>query len=402
MTYYLADTENIADRWRAAASNAASGDMFLLFYTSISKRNLDFDAFAPASFRGVGFRFIKCYNKRENALDFQLTVYLGMLFASHPDDRFVILSGDGGYDAAVLFLRDLGADVQRIEPDPHSKVSTGSMLSRSYIEAVSPVAEYRKSPEVPTVPPQPEVRRFINSLPDQGRLVAEHYEACLAELGFTDQSALDEAVEILYHAMKDPPNTRKAAAYKAFLHKYGVKFGQERYRVIKDFVKAIATNGPLPPVPSKVVPGSPQEHLMPVLKTTCPDLTDNVRAVVANAMLKSCASKNNYSTYLSYLQSAFGVKPGWKLYKQTDETFMSLLPDKSEADIKTLETAIANACPELDSALITAVRSAMEEARRISPKNRVAGYGTALMSTFPDHAARKQVFARTKELLKLV
>lgn len=120
MTFFLADTENIADRWYNTALNAEPGDVVLLFYSDSGKRLQSFDIFVQASLQGVNFRFIKCYNKRDNALDFQLTVYLGILYASHPDDRFVIMSQDEGFDSAVLFLRDLGADVWRFAPSVQS------------------------------------------------------------------------------------------------------------------------------------------------------------------------------------------------------------------------------------------------------------------------------------------
>lgn len=178
MTYFLADTENIADRWYGSALDAEPGDIFLLFYSDSSKRRQDFDIFARASLRGVNFRFVKCYNKRENALDFQLTAYLGVLFASHPDDKFVILSRDEGFDPAVLFLRDLGADVWRFAP-PVRAVIPVPTLARTYSEAVLPVGPEPAAPsggslpdDAPAVRPAPksEVRRFIDSLPacDQG------------------------------------------------------------------------------------------------------------------------------------------------------------------------------------------------------------------------------------------
>ena len=201
MTYYLADIENIADRWRGVAQDAQAGDVFLLFHTGhIPKFNPE--TFAQASLRGVSFRFIKCYNRHENALDFQLAAYMGMLFASHPDASFVILSRDGGYDPAILLLRDIGADVRRFQPPVHEVIpASAPSASRTYEEAVlSPVLEPEDVPSKPepknasseSEPPerQSEIQRFIDSLSSHDRGVARYYITRLQRLGVIDEREL--------------------------------------------------------------------------------------------------------------------------------------------------------------------------------------------------------------------
>lgn len=48
-----------------------------------------------------------------NALDFQLTYYIGYVSARQPQARFVVVSNDTGYDPMLAHARDLGFDTQR-------------------------------------------------------------------------------------------------------------------------------------------------------------------------------------------------------------------------------------------------------------------------------------------------
>ena len=353
MTYYLADIENIADRWRGATQAAQPGDVFLLFHTGhIPKFNPE--TFAQASLRGVSFRFIKCYNKRENALDFQLTAHTGMLFASHPDASFVILSRDGGYDPAILLLRDMGADIRRFPPPVHEAIpASAPSASRTYEEAVlSSVPEPEAVPSKPepkgasfgSEPPerQSETQRFIDSLSSHDRGVARYYITSLQRLGVADERELAQGAELIYDAMKSPPNVRRASVYKAFLRKYGVKDGQARYRPIKDFVAELASNGPFPETQFR------------------PERSDDLSLPEER-------------------EAAAGANP----------------IDAQAA----LEKAITSACPELTEDKIAEIRAAMAEAKRINPKHPYAGYGAALMAAFPDREVKKTVYARTKALL---
>lgn len=433
MTYFLADTENIADRWYGSALDAGPGDVFLLFYSDSSKKRQDFDIFARASLRGVNFRFVKCYNKRENALDFQLTAYLGVLFASHPNDRFVILSRDEGFDPAVLFLQDLGADVQRFAP-PVRAVIPAPALARTYGEAVLPTDSVPATPsggslpdDAPAVRPAPktEVQRFIDSLPCCDRGVAGYYETGLLELGVTGERDLAEAVAILYEAMKAPPGARRAATYRAFMRRYGIKDGQSRYRPIKDFAAGIAANGPVPeqapdtgskgkpvlPTPS-ASEGDPEDEIptpgSPVpasrmLQETCPGLSLSLQHKIMRSLVTAIQTDDRAAAYRHGLEEFLEPGQADEVYLRTEHILRAMVPmpqeDHGGGSRSALEADIASACPELEEEKISEIRSAMAEAKRKNPKNHAAGYGMTLKSVFPDPAVKKSVYARTKGLL---
>lgn len=50
-----------------------------------------------------------------NALDFQLSYYIGYITARQPEGRFVVVSNDTGYDPMLEHARELGFDAQRRE-----------------------------------------------------------------------------------------------------------------------------------------------------------------------------------------------------------------------------------------------------------------------------------------------
>ena len=437
MTYFLADTENIADRWYSSALDADPGDVFLLFYSDSGKKRQSYDIFTRASLQGVNFRFVKCYNKRENALDFQLTAYLGILFASHPNDRFVILSRDEGFDPAVLFLQDLGADVRRFAP-PVRTVIPAPALARTYDEAVLPADPASATPSSGSLPddtpavlpvPKSEARQFIDSLPSCDRGVAGYYEKGLLKLGVTGERDLAEAVEVLYEAMKAPPSARKAATYRAFLRRYGIKDGQARYRPIKDFVAGIAANGPVPEqasdagLESEPIPPTPSvgesdpEDEVPVpgppvpvsrmLQEACPGLSLSLQHKIKRSMVTAIQTDDRAAAYRHGLEEFLESGQADEVYLRTEHILRTMVPmphdssgkDPGSRSRSALEADIASACPELAEDKISEIRLAMAEAKRVNPKSPAAGYGMTLKDVFPDPAVKKSVYARTKGLL---
>nr|WP_256368831.1 PIN domain-containing protein [Acidovorax sp. SRB_24] len=51
----------------------------------------------------------------KNALDFHLSYYMGYISARQPQEQFVVVSNDKGYDAMLAHARELGFDAQRRE-----------------------------------------------------------------------------------------------------------------------------------------------------------------------------------------------------------------------------------------------------------------------------------------------
>ena len=60
------------------------------------------------------YNFYKIDSGGKNALDFQLSTYLGSVIKRYPNDNFVIISKDCGFDYAVKFWSERSINIERI------------------------------------------------------------------------------------------------------------------------------------------------------------------------------------------------------------------------------------------------------------------------------------------------
>lgn len=114
MTFFLVDVENVGSYWiDYLLLGNFSPLKVLLFFSEPGPRLSYFDLCRIEKGR-FDFSCFLC-EKGENALDFQLSTYLGFLLASaRSGERFIILSNDHGYDVACRFWRKQGYFVDRV------------------------------------------------------------------------------------------------------------------------------------------------------------------------------------------------------------------------------------------------------------------------------------------------
>lgn len=221
VTHYLCDLENIYDRWSNLAQTAQAGDKFTLFYTK-SIKSIHLEAFGPASVRGVEFAFAECECGRHNALDFQLVCELGRLSAQYPDRKYVILSGDTGFQSVVKFMADRGIQVSCINPNP---INPNTIKPQ---EDETPEPESDPEPEIPTEPS-----------------ISDIYFDMLRKTGL-DDSICTVLTGILRDTMASPQNQRKLNCRNRIRSVYGAQEGEAIYIKIKGLVQELAVNGPRP------------------------------------------------------------------------------------------------------------------------------------------------------------
>jgi len=109
MAIYLLDYENIQDI--SLIREIKSGDRLVVIYTGaagIKLRQLE-----HLKNIGVEVEYLEV-SPGSNALDFQLDVYLGYLIGNAADNRYVIVSNDGGYKFAADMASKLGASVSQL------------------------------------------------------------------------------------------------------------------------------------------------------------------------------------------------------------------------------------------------------------------------------------------------
>ena len=109
---YLIDSENVGDFWIPLLELPAEETELIVFYTRNSP-HMSYDSLIRLKESNRAVTFIKCY-EGTNALDFQLVSELGYRICENEDGRFVIVTNDTGFDAAVKYWRRRKKSVKRI------------------------------------------------------------------------------------------------------------------------------------------------------------------------------------------------------------------------------------------------------------------------------------------------
>lgn len=112
---FFVDSENVGDSWLDLLDHLGDNDLILVFYTDRSP-HMSYTNLIRLKHSTVDPEFIHCENGTENALDFQLTTYLGFLASKNPKDHLVIVSKDKGFDAVIHFWTERGYQVARNTP----------------------------------------------------------------------------------------------------------------------------------------------------------------------------------------------------------------------------------------------------------------------------------------------
>lgn len=114
MTYYFVDYENVHSEGIVDCSELEQGDIVYVFYTEQAK-NITLDILEQFTRRGIRLELDKAGTGAKNALDFQLSSYLGYVIAKHETEplRYVIVSKDTGFDRLVQFWGEKGIQILR-------------------------------------------------------------------------------------------------------------------------------------------------------------------------------------------------------------------------------------------------------------------------------------------------
>lgn len=109
---FFVDSENVADNWISLLNTSAPDDEILVFYTAKSP-HMNYKNVITLKQSDREVTFIECF-EGNNALDFQLSTYLGYRIHTISDDEFVIVANDAGYDAVVKYWRERDYHIKRI------------------------------------------------------------------------------------------------------------------------------------------------------------------------------------------------------------------------------------------------------------------------------------------------
>lgn len=134
MNYYLVDYENIGIEGIKALKDIKGKDTIIIFYSENSSQSLPLDIFNEQT----NCYAIKANVGTKNALDFQLSSYLGYLIATSFDsDEYIIVSNDTGYDCLCDYWKTHSIKVKRL-PATYEQTSCTVTIN----ELVNAVGKY--------------------------------------------------------------------------------------------------------------------------------------------------------------------------------------------------------------------------------------------------------------------
>ena len=102
MSIFLIDYENVHDKGLNGIKNCNEGDLVYIFYTK-GEEKLPIEMVKLLNDSKAKLSYIKAENGSKNALDFQLSSYLGYLISKYPKEKFHVISGDKGYEVLIKF-----------------------------------------------------------------------------------------------------------------------------------------------------------------------------------------------------------------------------------------------------------------------------------------------------------
>ena len=125
MFYYLIDYENVSEEMLMKMQELKKDSLVYLFYSENGGKKISLDALEKIQGSGRRVQNIKVNAGTKNALDFQLSSYLGFLISKGSEkDDFIIISNDKGYDVVAKFWCDKKYKVSRMDVGLTKKVST--------------------------------------------------------------------------------------------------------------------------------------------------------------------------------------------------------------------------------------------------------------------------------------
>lgn len=116
MKMYFIDYENVSGKALEPMLDISHGDIVFIFYTNAC-RNIPDSTIKLIGDKGGFIKAFKVKNGLRNALDFQLSSYIGYIISKNffANYELIIVSSDKGYDAVCDFWKTRDITIQRID-----------------------------------------------------------------------------------------------------------------------------------------------------------------------------------------------------------------------------------------------------------------------------------------------
>ncbi len=115
MNYYFVDYENVKVQGLEGIADLAEGDIVCIFYSS-NANTLTFDMHRQLTEAKANIIYQKVAVGQKNALDFQLSSFLGYVVRDNMDApyQYYIVSNDRGYDSLASYWKKSKVDIKRV------------------------------------------------------------------------------------------------------------------------------------------------------------------------------------------------------------------------------------------------------------------------------------------------
>lgn len=241
-THLLIDWENVQPKGAELRALVPEGSDVWLFHSPEQK----IDASSHQLTYGASkVTLIPRSGAGKNALDFQLSYYMGYISARQPDEQFVVVSNDKGYDSMLTHARELGFSAIRRE---FRKPPTAPMVAPVQRKTI-PVAMPRPKPASITIP----LPQSLPALEPSAAQIAWRAILHLRQLPPECRPTQPESWQVLMESLiREPVLDKTGLAQRAFLLVQGRHLGVARAPLTKNELRTVAPNR-TPPVPKVAI-----------------------------------------------------------------------------------------------------------------------------------------------------
>lgn len=258
MAVYLVDFENVTSAGISGVQKLTKEDKVYIFYTA-NAANMSFAAHLNLLSSPAEIIYYNVSSGGKNALDFQLSSFLGYLISQGKEKQFYIISNDKGYEYVKNFWELSGmADGVTINGSPSvnrtlalEKPFTARIVQEAKQEEI-PAAEEQAVPEIgetvqeeiveesvaEEVTAEPEVKqdtpKKTAKKPAKKKAAKEAVpeamnvlKSALEKAGVTDKDEIDKIYDLL------KKSAGKQQFYREMLKIYGLERGVEVYKTVR-------------------------------------------------------------------------------------------------------------------------------------------------------------------------
>ena len=257
MAVYLVDFENVTSAGISGVQKLTKEDKVYIFYTA-NAANMSFAAHLNLLSSPAEIIYYNVSSGGKNALDFQLSSFLGYLISQGQDKQFYIISNDKGYEHVKTFWEVSGmADGVTINGAPSVNrtlalekpftarivqeakqeeipVAEGQIVTEieeiMQEEVVEAVEEAIAEPEKSAEPKKPAAKKKTTKKKTVKETVPEAMnvlKAALEKAEVTDSKEIDKIYDLL------KKSTGKQQFYREMLKIYGLERGVEVYKTVR-------------------------------------------------------------------------------------------------------------------------------------------------------------------------